>query len=125
MLRADRWQAPHAHAVVRVHGRSEIAAAIYGDFVSQARQFAASLLVIRFDSAVFGDHAATANKGDTDAAAWAGLGRGGGEGLTFPGRLEPGGEVEQLLHLLIWVVVWPDATAGCGSHLFDEVGTGT
>src|SRR5258708_32789037 len=111
MLRADRWQAPHAHAVVRVQGRSEIAAAIYGDFVSQARQFAASLLVIRFDSAVFGDHAATANKGDTDAAAWAGLGRGGGEGLTFPGRLEPGVEVWQLLLMVIGGRVCPRGTS--------------
>src|SRR5260221_10544168 len=123
MLRADRWQAPHAHAVVRVHGRSEIAAAIYGDFVSQARQFVASLLVIRFDSAVFGDHAATANKGDTDAAAWAGLGRGGGEGPTFLGRREAGVEVEQLLHMLIRVVVCADETASGGSHLFGEGGT--
>src|SRR5260221_2632430 len=117
MLRADRWQAPHAHAVVRVHGRSEIAAAIYGDFVSQSGQFVASLLVIRFDSAVFGDHAATANKGDTDAAAWAGVGRGGGEGPTFLGRREPGVEVEQLLPMLIVVVVFPDAIATGASHL--------
>src|SRR5258708_9422784 len=116
MLRADRWQAPHAHAVVRVHGRSEIAAAIYGDFVSQARQFVASLLVIRFDSAVFGDHAATANKGDTDAAAWAGLGRGAGEGPSFLGIRETGVEVEQLLHLLIVVVVFPDPTPNGGHH---------
>jgi hypothetical protein len=65
---------------VRVHGRSEIAAAIYGDFVSQAGQFVASLLVIRFDAAVLRDHAAAADEGDTDSAAWARLLGDGGEG---------------------------------------------
>src|SRR5260370_40943441 len=69
MLGADGWQPPHAHAVVRVHGRSEIVAAVYGDFVAQAGQFVASLLVIGFDAAVLGDQAATSDERDADAAA--------------------------------------------------------
>src|SRR6266852_9589562 len=117
MLGADGWQPPHAHAVVRVHGRSEIAAAIYGDFVSQAGQFVAGLLVIRFDAAVLGDHAAAANEGDTNTAAWARLFLRGGEGQTSFGGCEPVVEFEQLLHVLIWVVVCFHATASCGTHL--------
>src|SRR5260370_28202765 len=69
MLAADGGHPPHAHAVVRVHGRSEIVAAVYGDFVAQAGQFVASLLVIGFDAAVLGDQAATSDERDADAAA--------------------------------------------------------
>jgi hypothetical protein len=50
MLGTNSRQPAHAHAVVRVHGRSEIAAAIYGDFVPQAGQLMAGLLVIGFDA---------------------------------------------------------------------------
>ena len=69
MLGADGRQPPHAHAVVRVrwNWRSEIAAAIDGDFVPQAGQFVASLLVIGFDAAVLGDHAASPDERDPDA----------------------------------------------------------
>jgi len=66
MLGADRRQPPYPHAVVRLHGRSEITAAINRNFVSQAHKFVASLLVIGFDAAIFRDHAAPADKRDTD-----------------------------------------------------------
>src|SRR5258708_33895928 len=84
MFGADGGQPPHAHAVVRVHGRSEIVAAVYGDFVAQAGQFVASLLVIGFDAAVLGDQAATSDERDADAAARdRGLRCGGGRPKTF------------------------------------------
>src|SRR4029077_18539044 len=101
----------------------EITAAIHGDFVSQARQFVASLLVIRFDATVLGDHAAAADEGDTNAAAWTGLLRDGGEGQTSLGGCEPVVEFEQLLHMLIGVVVCFHATASCGAHLVDQIRT--
>src|ERR1700737_87862 len=123
MLGANGWQPPHAHAVVRVYGRSEITAAIYGDFVPQPGQFVASLLVIRFDAAVLGDHAATADEGDTDTAAWVGLLRCGVEGNTSLCGWEPVVEFEQLLHVLVGVVVCFHATASCATHLVDQIGT--
>ena len=123
MLGANGWQTPHAHAVVRVHGRSEIAAAIYGDFMSQAGQFVASLLVIRLDAAVLRNHAAAPDEGDTNTAAWAGLLRRGGGGQTSLGGGEPVVEFEQLLHVLIGIVVCFHATSGCGAHLVDQIRT--
>src|SRR5208337_5261009 len=115
-------QPPHAHAVVRVYGRSEIAAAIHRDFVSQASQFVASLLVIGFNAAVLGDHAATSDERDTDAAAWARRLRCVGEGQKLFGGGEPVVESEHLLHVSIGVMVCFHATAGRGAHLLDQIG---
>src|SRR6267143_1130 len=122
MLGANGRQTPHAHAVVPVHGRSAIAAAIYGDFVSQARQFVADLLVIRFDATVLGNHAAAADEGDTDTAAWARLLCCGVEGHTSLRGCQPVVEFEQLLHVLIGVVVCFHATASSGAHLVNQIG---
>ena len=69
MLGTDGGQTPHAHAVVRIHRRSEIRSAIDGDFVPQAGEFVAGLLVIGFDAAVLGNQAATPDERDPDAPA--------------------------------------------------------
>src|ERR1039457_1947821 len=62
-------QPAHAHAIVSVHGRSEIGAAIHRDFVPEAGQFMTNLLVIRFDPDVFGNQAASSDESDPYALA--------------------------------------------------------
>ena len=69
MFRPDGWQPLHPHAVVHLHRRSEISAAIYGDFVSQARQFVTGVFVVRLDTAVLREHSAATNQRDADTAA--------------------------------------------------------
>src|SRR5580698_7136605 len=123
MLGTNGRQPPHAHSVVRVYGRSEIAAAIYSNLVPQAGQFVAGLLVIGFDAAVFVYHAATSDKRDANASAGLWRLRRGGERHKLLRRCEPVIEVKQLLHVLLGVVVCFHTTAGRGAHLLDQIGT--
>src|SRR5271157_127090 len=124
MLGADGRQPPHPHAVMRArwNRRSEITAAIDGDFVPQAGQFVASLLVIGLDATVLGDHAAAPDERDADPAARASALRRSGDGNKLSGGCEPVVEFEQLLHVPIRVMVCLYATASCGTHLLDQVG---
>ena len=124
MFGADGGQAPHPHAVVRVHRNwgSEIRTAIDGDFMPQPGEFVARLLVIGFDAAVFGDQAATPDERDADAAARNRVLRCGRERQNLLGGCEPAVEFQQLLHVLAGVVVCFHATASGGAHLLDQIG---
>src|ERR1035438_10609111 len=58
-------QPAHPHALVSVHGRSKVSAAIDGDFVPKASQLMTNLLVIGFDAAVLGNQTASSDRKST------------------------------------------------------------
>ena len=68
MLRANGRQPNQPHSVVVFARRREITPAVDGDVVARARKPAADLLVISLDSAVFPDHSASADEGDSQLA---------------------------------------------------------
>src|ERR1035441_2596007 len=89
MFGADGRQPSHTHAVVRAEGRSEIASAIDGDFMSQAGELATRLLIVGLDAAVFRDEAAPSDEGNAHVAAWLQRFRWGRKGEECSGGREP------------------------------------
>ena len=88
--------------------------------MSKASEFVACLLIKRFDAAVFGDDAASADEGDTNSTPhWQNLRR--GQNNTKRSRESHAGiDFEQFLQMRFRVVLSIYAGAGGETHPFDQ-----